>query len=244
MSIFNKSDALELKYLVELLAKRDIGFRVFGSGGQYGHNYRLLPTLHYTELIAFERKHGIQLPDDYRQYLTHVANGGAGPSYGITSLEYAARESTLDLPFPWTERTELATNSDFELWDKHPGFLELCHLGCGYYYLLIVNGMTKGMIWHDILAATNEIIPLGKPSHQWYREWVDEKLRCLDKEPLLDKITIGMPLGILVENLGPVADTWFGSGSPPKKFVCFQDAIASFVIDENDLVKEMTRFNL
>lgn len=58
----------------------------FGVFGEDGHNYGLNPTLSEDELTEFETDHGVRLPDDYRQFLLRVGNGGAGPYYGLFSL--------------------------------------------------------------------------------------------------------------------------------------------------------------
>jgi hypothetical protein len=54
--------------------------------GAESHGYRVNPPLSEAEIIAFEAKHDVQLPDDYRQFLMRVGNGGAGPDYGLYKL--------------------------------------------------------------------------------------------------------------------------------------------------------------
>ncbi len=55
----------------------------FSSFGAYMHQYRLGRTLSEDELIEYESFFGVQLPDDYRAFLMHIGNGGAGPGYGL-----------------------------------------------------------------------------------------------------------------------------------------------------------------
>jgi hypothetical protein len=56
---------------------------VFGADG---HGFVLNPPLCETDVQAFEHQHRISLPDDYRQFITRIGNGGAGPYYGVFPL--------------------------------------------------------------------------------------------------------------------------------------------------------------
>ena len=51
--------------------------------GADGHEYKLNPPLSVSVMEAFEKRHGVSLPEDYRFFITEIANGGAGPSYGV-----------------------------------------------------------------------------------------------------------------------------------------------------------------
>ncbi|MBW3596433.1 MAG: SMI1/KNR4 family protein [Planctomycetes bacterium] len=39
-----------------------------------------------SQAAAFEKKYAITMPEDYRQFLTQIGNGGAGPYYGMFKL--------------------------------------------------------------------------------------------------------------------------------------------------------------
>ena len=56
---------------------------VYGSGM---HGFRVGPPLSQRDLVEFEKLHRIQLPPEYRGFLTHVGNGGAGPGCGVFKL--------------------------------------------------------------------------------------------------------------------------------------------------------------
>jgi len=56
------------------------------SFGAEVHRYLLKPPLSAEEVSGFERRYHITLPDDYRWFITTVANGGAGPYYGLFPL--------------------------------------------------------------------------------------------------------------------------------------------------------------
>jgi hypothetical protein len=57
--------------------------RVFGADV---HGFRLNPPLPEADVTAFETVHNVSLPYDFRQFLTDIGNGGAGPFYGIFPL--------------------------------------------------------------------------------------------------------------------------------------------------------------
>lgn len=55
--------------------------------GASKHQYRLNPPVNESTVRAVETRYGIQFPEDYFRFITGIANGGAGPDYGIMSLE-------------------------------------------------------------------------------------------------------------------------------------------------------------
>jgi hypothetical protein len=74
-------DAIRAK--LDRLRERDCDLAVFGASA---HRYVLHPVLSERQVAAFERKWKLALPEDYRQFLTEVGNGGAGPCYGVFKL--------------------------------------------------------------------------------------------------------------------------------------------------------------
>lgn len=68
-----------LRRLAEL-DRRDRRRRLFGASS---HDYRINQRLPAATIEAFEGRHGISLPDDYRSFLTEIGDGGAGPGYGV-----------------------------------------------------------------------------------------------------------------------------------------------------------------
>ena len=59
--------------------------KIFGADA---HGFILNPRLREIEVAAFEEKHRISLPADYRHFITEIGNGGAGPYYGVFPLGY------------------------------------------------------------------------------------------------------------------------------------------------------------
>lgn len=240
-------EILELKSRIELLAQRDQKFRVFGArshnGG--GHHYRFLPPRSEMEVLAFEKQHGIELPVDYRLYVTNVGDGGVGPDCGLETLADASSGVMAPhLPFPWMEKVTLSRPEVYAFWENPPGFLLLCQHGDRNTTILVVNGPTKGTMWKEIPAVTEEIlIPYQQTFCSWYRDWVETKLRFLDKEPLIDSIEEGMTLADLVGVFGPPMRTEVVE-SAQRKAVCFKDAIADFLLDASDKVIKISRYSL
>ena len=68
-----------LQRLAEL-DRKDRRRRVFGAAS---HQYKLNPPLPVSVIEAFEKQHGVSLPEDYRRFITEIGNGGAGPYYGV-----------------------------------------------------------------------------------------------------------------------------------------------------------------
>ena len=76
---------------------REVQAPVFGADT---HGFHLNPLLSEAEAAAFERDHNVLLPPDYRQFITRIGNGGAGPFYGIFPL--GSMDHGFDLR-PWKE---------------------------------------------------------------------------------------------------------------------------------------------
>lgn len=57
-----------------------------GLFGADGHQFEIWPPLSEADLAAAEAQFGVQFPEDYRDFLTAVSAGGAGPCYGLFPL--------------------------------------------------------------------------------------------------------------------------------------------------------------
>ena len=140
------NDIAELGDMLRRLRATDASFRVFGSEQ---HRYSLGPTLSESELAAFESTNRIRLPNDYRQFVAMIGNGGAGPFYGLAPLDADGRD--LSQPFPVATVMD-ALAEDLERLpddcDEYPGILEVCHQGCAFHSYLVVSGPAHGTIWN------------------------------------------------------------------------------------------------
>jgi hypothetical protein len=71
------------RIIEELVRLQNARVQVFGADG---HDFHVNPPLSEDDVAEFERMHRVTLPSDYRQFMTLVGNGGAGPFYGIFPL--------------------------------------------------------------------------------------------------------------------------------------------------------------
>ncbi len=71
--------------------------KVFGSEK---HRFCLHPTLSEGTIREFENNHRITLPSEYRSFLIHIGNGGAGPGYGL--FKFGEMDDGFDEK-PWNE---------------------------------------------------------------------------------------------------------------------------------------------
>jgi hypothetical protein len=134
-------------------------------------------------IASFETQHRIRLPADYRLFVTTVANGGAGPGYGI--LRFGESDNgpwqegdgfvgVLAKPFPYTAPWNDYT-SESEYFAPVDGAIPICHLGCAFRIWLIVSGLEAGNLWQDDRASDGGWEPLGQPRIgflEWYRHWL------------------------------------------------------------------------
>lgn len=183
----------------KLRAAREGGLKPFGAES---HGMRVKPPLPEADVAAFEARHGVRLPEEYRAFITRVGDGGAGPAYGMYSLEKALTVERKPLPdgflrTPFThaagydpvfdpawedvweavERGELAEEeADRRYLLLEGGSLVLCHEGCGYLHLLVVTGPARGEMWMDARCSDGGFVPLRATFLDWYERWLDDTL--------------------------------------------------------------------
>lgn len=170
---------------IKKLKALDKGFSVFGSKS---HKYKFGKCLIEDEILEFEYKYGIELPEDYRNFFKFVGNGGAGPYYGLNKLNEYQEEYDNDFrtyltkPFPYKEYYHLdyenfkrekinIKNEDeiiMEYWNQYSdysnvqGSIIICHFGCSKYFRLIIEGEQRGKIWLDGINDSDGLIPQYK----------------------------------------------------------------------------------
>ena len=171
--------------------------------GAERHRYRLNPPSSLDRVRAFEAEFGAELPPDYVAFLTELGDGGAGPGYGLHTLDRIAdelrtieREYSLDGgpvrrlndPFPFTaEHTRLFDGHwretlglappDGDVWNIAGAFM-ICEYGCAHDGYLAVTGDLRGSVWctdgYTFRPWTGE--PGRLDFLSWYEAWLDEWL--------------------------------------------------------------------
>ncbi|MGL4695560.1 SMI1/KNR4 family protein [Enterococcus larvae] len=155
-----EAHGLYIRNLVATAGDVDKGREIFGAGT---HKYQLGPVISIAEVRAFEERYQIILPKEYVFFLTQVGNGGAGPYYGVTTLEKVigsgehtaavGREALIDrkLSKEYWKQIMDETEDDDDLYDEamdrlYGGMLNIGTQGCTYDNLLMVSGSEIGKI--------------------------------------------------------------------------------------------------
>lgn len=182
------------------LIRKDAGFQVFGSSS---HRYLNKGRLYEHEVKSFENRYNINLPPEYREFILQIGNGGAGPYYGLESLEDGLYEDldrktylidpSQEFPFTeawnmdyWNEEdSEYAQMKEDEYFDNKwvNGLLRISNFGCGVSMNIVVNGKEHGNIWVDDRCNDGGIYPdqyFGNKGRinflMWYELWLDKSL--------------------------------------------------------------------
>jgi hypothetical protein len=188
------------------LATLDRNRRIFGSHEPWGsgHEYQLYPALGAGYLERGEAYHNVQLPQDYRDFLLYVANGGAGPHYGLYSLEEGIGHTHPSEPFPFefapVQSDDPRLGSGWR--EATPGIVRLNDQGCGYYSFLVVNGVAYGTVWTDWTEAGEGLEPTHSSFTAWYEAWLDRSIALLRSEQVLESVQPGLSLDEVVALVG------------------------------------------
>lgn len=180
-------DAVAIRAALERLRDANPAPTIFGAGL---HGFVLNPPLSERDVASFEATHRISLPSDYRQFLTEVGNGGAGPHYGLYPLgtchylrslvdwtEQPGLVGVPSHPFPhrwgWNKLDERPEEEDegydekMTAWEERyfdasfmDGTVPLSDLGCATGDYLVVTGHEAGHVWRDGRADLSGIQPL------------------------------------------------------------------------------------
>ncbi len=148
--------------IIASFAATDASHKRFGAAA---HRYVLLPPLSPDELARLDELLQAAAPSatlaaDYRDHVTTVSAGGAGPYYGLLPALHAAAHV---LPAP-SGVTAFAHS------------LPLVHLGCGYLAVLALDGPASGQIWLDA-REVNLATAIAPSFTAFLADWVDRLSR-------------------------------------------------------------------
>lgn len=214
LSCSMENQILRIRSKLNQLKANDPAHLLFGASK---HRYSLGHTITEAETATFENRHAIDLPPGYRRFLLELGNGGAGPYYGLETLQdslYADLDYKIGLidpakEFPFTA----AWNIDFsdkdeaeytrledEYFDSKysDGLLRLANFGCGVSINLVVNGREYGNIWVDDRCNDGGIYPEVQFTKgeridflTWYERWLDQSLQKFEAPPAPPAVETG-----------------------------------------------------
>lgn len=179
----------------------DSELKVFGASS---HKYEIGSPVTLDQVVAFEKKYSITLPECYRAFLLEIGNGGSsysgsgsGPFYGIYALGshvdellvvpelYMHKEPQI---FPgmsgdrWGELTK-RLNDDYEISDTDyelemgkvfSGLLPIGSQGCSCLHGLIVSGENAGRVVNLDMDLQRPKVCYEDNFLDWYERWLDE----------------------------------------------------------------------
>lgn len=128
------------------------------------------------EILAFEERSKIKLPECYRLFLSQVGDGCKMLGFTLKKLNGVRVNDNMRRPFKLTEAYiwEDENVSDQELFDKVlGGRLELVNLGDGMSFELILNGKCRGEVWSFVGVGAQ---PCCKRQDflGWFEKWLDD----------------------------------------------------------------------
>ena len=158
------------------------------------------------DIEKFEAEAGLPIPEDYRDFLLRIGNGGTPPcrlvrlswwdaSYWLddtrptmAALPCVVTPSAEDHGTAWLDRTNVSDwkeRWDREEWSPMFGTIAIAEIGCGLFYSMIMTGALRGRIfsWGD--AA---LVPPIFCKEDCFGEWF---------EACLDRLLTGYPVHFL-----------------------------------------------
>ncbi|MBP1994367.1 SMI1/KNR4 family protein [Paenibacillus eucommiae] len=194
MLFWKKETQLErIKDKLKKAKRKDKAFLVFGASS---HKYSVNEKLAAEELADWQAKNQITLPEPYAQFLTEIGNGGAGPYYGIYSLEKAASYTDTNAlaakcvlhpkvsQEEWNHLIEPLIRdediSDLEYDAARDrvlgGMLCMGTQGCDYDMYLVLEGEHRGKVVYtsDFYPDHPFFFVYEDNFLDWYERWLDE----------------------------------------------------------------------
>ena len=122
------------------------------------------PSLSKEEMEFFEKYLHIKLPNEYKQFLTEIGNGGAGPCQGVLPLD------------KWNDAVDGPPLDEFYMESPEVGAITICDQGCTFYTLLVVCGEHVGKIVNFDKQTRKVSFSEYNTFFDWYLAWLDGEL--------------------------------------------------------------------
>ena len=187
----------------KLLAAKnaDPDLQVFGADG---HQYQLNAPIAMQKIVDFEKKYHIQLPHEYKLFLTEIGNAGesfsnsaAGPFYGIypfgehyqlffndfdaTLLKNPCLLDPKQTVTAWQAQIKSLyadglTEQEYEQQEAEifGGLLVIGSQGCSYAHALILNGVHTGKVVNVSIDHDPPKFTYEAHFLDWYERWLDD----------------------------------------------------------------------
>ncbi len=137
------------------------------------HHWKLSPTVPLSEIEAFEKRAGIELPDSYVYYLTQVGGGGASPGTGFSDFksEWKSYDGLQDVS---EHLTQVMPEAEYrERYGRHrreePGTIWLCEMDITFVAHLIVSGPMRGHVVY--LDWDGDCAPMWPKGSSDFLDW-------------------------------------------------------------------------
>ncbi len=181
--------------LLEQAKTKDPDFARFGA---YSHKYKVSAPASEETIQEFEEQEGIQLPEEYRNFLMFVGNGGAGPYYGLYGVETEKKElhdSHGTRLYRVREEPVIYPNMSVEEWDRvadqenmpgdgrqkgeevypYVGVLPIGSQGCTLMTGIMLEGPYRGqVVYYDEDFCGPPFFVREKGFLAWYERWLRE----------------------------------------------------------------------
>ena len=186
-----------VKHILKLLGQAKAKDPDLARFGAYSHQYKLAAPAGEEAIQEFEEQQGIRLPEEYRDFLMLVGNGGAGPYYGLYGLK-ALKEDLSDSHGGVMEEPVIYPKMSEEEWDRmadpegrrkgeevHPyaGILPIGTQGCTLMTGLMLAGPYRGqVVYYDEDFCGPPFFTREKGFLEWYERWLREVIAGYNEE--------------------------------------------------------------
>ncbi|NOT76264.1 MAG: SMI1/KNR4 family protein [Cyclobacteriaceae bacterium] len=190
-----------IKTKLEKLKSKDKDLQVFGADS---HQYEIDSPATLDDILEFENKYDVRLPEEYIAFITNIGNGGlsydgggAGPYYGIYPLgefgymqidkESMSSPSVINSGLTqnnWEDMTAFSQGgvesieNDRKYKELFNGMMSLGTRGCSGQTMLIVKGDDYGRVAYIDQDLYLPSLPAANNFLDWYEQWLDENLKA------------------------------------------------------------------